>query len=198
MIELILDFVSVNAFLALHPAKSLAEELGVELKLTPMRTTSELSYVKEISGDETPGDRHRRVRAEYTRRDALRYAEVQGLDIAIDGRDAQSEIALRGLLAANSINRGFDYAANVFSKYWRGQLQVDAQEDIEAELSELGLASFDVEDPRWDLEPVKMQLAEREIFVVPTFWVDGERYMGRQHLPMIRWQLERYQGPGPL
>lgn len=198
MIELVLDFVSANAYLALHPAKELADDLGVELKLTPKRTTSELNFVREPAKEESVGERHQRIRADYSRRDALRYAEAQGLKLLIDGRDANSEIALQGLLAANARGQGFTYAEAVFRRYWAGEIGVDSVADIQSVLETCGLAGFDVDDPRWDLEPLRVDLEEREIVMVPTFWVDGERYLGRQHLPMIRWQLENYQGQGPL
>ena len=99
MIELVLDFVSINSYLALNPAKKLADDLGVDLKLTPLRTTSELGSVAN-SPDVDVAERHRQVRAEYKQLDAMRYAAVQGLKIAIEGNDCDSSVALRGLLAA--------------------------------------------------------------------------------------------------
>ena len=198
MIELVLDFVSINSYLALNPVKRLADELGVALKLTPLRTTSELQALSAPSAGDDIGERHRWIRAEYARGDALRYAAVQGLNVAIDGRDQDSTTALRGLMAANAAGRGFDYASTVFRNFWSGELQIDSNDAIANLLEELGIAGFDALDPRWDLEPTREEMDGREIHSVPTFWVDGERYLGRQHLPMIRWQLEGYEGPGPL
>ena len=198
MIELVLDFVSINAYLALRPAKQLSDDLGVELKLTPLRTTSELQALEEPSASADLGERHRWIRAEYARKDALRYAEVQGLKISIDDRDRNSTAALQGLLAANAEGRGLDYASTVFQNFWTGELEIDSDEAIASVLRELGISGFNATDPRWDLESTKADLATREIYSVPTFWVDGERYLGRQHLPMIRWQLEEYVGSGPL
>lgn len=198
MIELVLDFVSLSAYLALNPAKRLADDLGVELKLTPLRSMSEVNPVAAPSTSAELGERHRWIRAEYSRKDALRYAEVQGLKIATDGRDYDSTSALRGLLAANAEGRGFDYASMVFQQFWADELHVDSDEAIASLLRELGIDRFEASDPRWDLELVKEEMDRREIYSVPTFWVDGERFLGRQHLPMIRWQLEGYEGPGPL
>ena len=198
MIELVLDFASVSAYLALNPAKHLADDLGVELKLTPLRSASEVSPVAAPSVSADVGERHRWIRAEYSRRDALRYAEVQGLNIAIDGREHDSALALRGLLAANAEGKGFDFASTVFQQFWAGELQIDSDAAIASLLEELGIDDFEASDPRWDLDLVKEEMDRREIYSVPTFWVDGECYLGRQHLPMIRWQLEGYEGPGPL
>ncbi len=198
MIELVVDFVSVNALLALQPAKQLADELGVDLKITPMRTVSELNVVRQESSLETIGERHRRVRAEYTRQDAFRYAAVQGIDMAIDGNDCDSTVALQGLLAANAEGFGFAYADHVFRRFWKGELQLNSVSDITTILAAVGVPQFDQEDAQWCLDPVRAELIERGVFAVPMFLVDGERYLGRQHLPMIRWQLESYVGQGPL
>ena len=196
--ELVLDFVSANAYLALGPAKQLADELGVELKLTPLRTAVDLVPSTNESSQESVGERHRRVRAEYSRRDAMRYAAIQGLSINFNDKNADSTIALQGLLAANASNAGFKYADMVFQRFWLGEIQLDAKEAVASILKDVGVSSFKAEDPRWDLVPIEEELEVREIFAVPTFWVEGERYLGRQHLPMIRWQLAQYEGPGPL
>lgn len=198
MIELVLDFVSVNAYLALNPAKRLADELGVDLKLTPLRTTSELQALSATSSSEDLGERHRWIRADYARKDALRYANVQGLNIAIDGRDQDSTKALRGLIAANAEGKGFEFASVVFRDFWAGELQIDSNEAIASRLEDHGIGGFDASDARWNLDTIREEMDAREIYSVPTFWIDGERYLGRQHLPMIRWQLEQYEGPGPL
>lgn len=197
MIELILDFVSINSYLALNPAKRLADDLGVELKLTPFRSTSELGSIAQ-SLDLDVAERHRRVRAEYKQLDAMRYAAVQDLKIAIEGDDCDSSVALRGLLAAQTENKGFEYASTVFKKYWAGELDLDSPSAIRVVLQEVGIREFNDSDARWNLESIRVELDEREVSSVPTFWVEGERYLGRQHLPMIRWQLEGYRGPGPL
>ena len=198
MIELVLDFVSVNAYLALNPAKRLSDDLGVELRLIPLRSSPETHFLSEPSASADVGERHRRIRAEYARADALRYAKVQGLNVEIDGRNADSTIALQGLLAANERGCGFDYALMVFRDFWVGELEIDSTTAIASRLEDLGIEGFEASDPQWNLEPVKKEMDAREIYSVPTFSVDGETYLGRQHLPMIRWQLEGYEGPGPL
>ena len=38
----------------------------------------------------------------------------------------------------------------------------------------------------------------RGVFGVPAFLIDDEVFLGRQHLPMIRWILHGRQGPGPI
>ena len=200
MIELVFDFVSINAYLALNPAKRLADEMNVELRLTPLRTTSELHFIAtSVSHEDEPlSERHRRVRGQYTRSDALRYAKVQDLDIMIDGADCDSTLALRGQLIANAHDCGFEYAKKTFRSYWRGEHRLDSEDDVCQLLAQCAVEGADLSDSRWDLDKIKADMDAREVSMVPTFCVDGERYMGRQHLPMIKWQLSNFEGPGPL
>ena len=198
MIELVLDYVSVNAYLAIKPAISLANDLDVELKLTPLRTQSELDFHFEPKPNETVGERHRRTRAAYTRMDAKRYADVQHLPFEIDGKDVDSTMALKGQLQANDSGIGCKYALEIFRMHWSGNGRLDAADDVEGVLSGLACDGFNEKEFDQRLNDVRSDAMERGIFAVPMFVVEGEKYLGRQHLPMIKWQLSGYQGPGPL
>ncbi len=39
---------------------------------------------------------------------------------------------------------------------------------------------------------------EAGIFDVPSYLIDGEIFLGRQHLPMIRWLLSDQRGQPPV
>ncbi len=39
---------------------------------------------------------------------------------------------------------------------------------------------------------------EAGIFDVPSYLIDGEIFLGRQHLPMIRWLLSDRRGQPPV
>ena len=187
MIEMTLDFVSLHSYLALGPVRALAKECDVDLKLWPLSTPGETDTRRQ--SDESIGERHRRVRAEYTRREHQRYAQVQNLPLKITGYDQDSSVALQGLLAANEANVGAEFASRVMVAFWGGDLKIDSTDEINSILSEFGVKSFDTTNPKYDLNPVREALHERELFATPMLLVNGERYLGRQHLPMIRWQL---------
>ncbi len=42
------------------------------------------------------------------------------------------------------------------------------------------------------------ELRDRGMGGAPCYWIDGELFLGRQHLPMIRWILGGREGPGPI
>ena len=192
-----LDFVSIHSYLTLMPVHSLAEECGVELKLWPLKSPGETDP-KRSSGEESISDRHRRVRATYSRREHERYAAVQGLPLEIRGYDQDSTLALRGLLVANGAGVGYEFASTVMTRFWAGQLPIGSGAAIAGVLQECGVDEFDLSDTAYDLDPVRRHLAERELFATPMILVDGERYLGRQHIPMIRWQLKGRPEPAKL
>ena len=65
-------------------------------------------------------------------------------------------------------------------------------------LDDLGAPGFEDYDFARDLEKHKADVASRGVYNVPTYVVDGQHFVGRQHLPMIRWLLGGSEGPGPL
>ena len=189
MIELVLDFLSLQSYLALKPTKLLADRLGVELKLVPLNTTPATRPPPISDEEESISQLHQRVKAEYSRMDAERYAKVQNLLITRTEVDLDSSIALCGLLAANARGCGFEYAEEIFTSYWSNDLDIQSTEAISEVLRTHGVLEFETRSLRVKLATIRETCAERHIFQTPFYWVDGERYQSRQHLPMIERQL---------
>ena len=53
-------------------------------------------------------------------------------------------------------------------------------------------------EPRSEKIPRAATLAEAGVGGVPAYLTCGEVFLGRQHLPMIRWLLEGEKGPVPI
>ena len=45
---------------------------------------------------------------------------------------------------------------------------------------------------------VARRLSEAGVFQTPAYLLGDEVFIGRQHLPLIRWRLEGERGPGPI
>ncbi len=196
MIKLAIDFTSAQSYLALSPTVALAEEIDAPLIVLPYRVPV-TRRPQRPAGEETVKERHARVRAEYTAADIARYARVQGIELAARAEDVDSTIALSGLLWANHENKGVEYAQAVFRKFWQGTLALDDAEAIVSILDTCGAPGFDGK-PAAALEEVRDVLAEKGVFTVPMYVVDGQTFLGRQHLPMIRWLLTDRSGPPPI
>ena len=189
------DFTNAASLLAFKPTYALADELGVNVELLPFPT--EVRETPPSGRDETVGARHARVRTAYVAADTARYARWQGIELNRDATGVDSTVACAGCLWAGRVGAARDYAARVLAEFWAGRLELDP-EPLADVLDDLGAPGFLEYDYGRDLEEHKAEVASRGVYNVPTYVVDGQHFVGRQHLPMIRWLLCGSEGPGPL
>jgi 2-hydroxychromene-2-carboxylate isomerase len=187
-----IDFKSPQAYLAIAPTCAMADELGIEVDWLPMVTGQ--APAPPVGNDR--GARHRRIRADYLQRDVIRYAADRGLAIRGFERHRDATLAAIGLLWAkrqdSKIARA--YVERVFERYGREALDLEDENAIRASLTEIGahvsgFESFAKGEGRAELARIHSELREAGIFDVPTYRVNGEVYLGRQHLPLIRSML---------
>ena len=184
-----IDFKSPQAYLAIAPTLAMADELGIEVDWLPMVTGQAPS--PPIGNDR--GSRHRRIRAEYLERDVARYAAARGLEIRGFDRHRDSTLAAIGLLwmKRQSPSLVRPYIDRVFDRYGRQVLDIADESAIRALLAELGapVAGFEAfaeDEGRAALARIQSELRDAGVFEVPTYLLNGEIYLGRQHLPRIR------------
>jgi 2-hydroxychromene-2-carboxylate isomerase len=199
-----IDFKSPHAWLAVAPTLALAAELGVSIEWLPW-IGRPLAPPAAAGDDDDRGTRHRRFRSENAARDIERAARIQGLEIRDLYRQPDSSLAGLGLLWAGrhdpEVQRG--YLERVFEGYWNGQLDLEDPAAIRAALGRAGaeLAGWDAyaagEGPD-ELEAVQARLQEAGVFDVPSYRVGDEIFLGRQHLPMVRWLRSGRQGEPPI
>ena len=194
-IELAFDFTSAASLLAFKPACVLADDLGVAIDWLPFPTQSRAPAPPNTN--ETVSDRHLRVRAEYVARDTARYAQAQGIEMNRDAQGVDSALAGAGCLWANRHGVGRAYVERTLLPFWAGRLDIEDRAAIAGVLADLGTPEFAGCDAK-ELTAHQAALEERGVFNVPTFLVAEQQFVGRQHLPMIRWLLTGQDGPGPL
>lgn len=188
MILLALDFTSASSYLALGPAVAIAEEIGVELRLQPFRVPQVPTPTKVQK--ESVAERHQRIRAEYRSADLERYAEVQGIRLEIAPYGIDPTFAHGALLVANEHGVGIEFARRVFRGLWEGTLDIESSNEIRKVLQGLDVEfNHSMDLLQAQLDEIRSTLEEQEIYSVPTFLVKGERFIGRQHFPMIRSML---------
>lgn len=186
-IDIAFDFTSAASLLAYKPTCAMADELGVEVHWLPFPT--EARSVPVAKTDETIGERHARVRAEYVERDFSRYADVQGLVVERDAAGVDSTTACAFCLAANRRGVGRAFVERVFKAFWANRLDIEDRGLLAAILAELGVADIDEAALDVELTELRAALADRGVFTVPTYIAAEQLFVGRQHLPMIRWLL---------
>ena len=196
MIDFVFDFTSVDCWLAFVPTCRLADELQVPVNWLPMCVPAKV--VPDAKENESVPERHARVRAEYMASENARYAGRLGVPLKRTGAGVDSWLAAAATIRATEQGVGREFVERVFRGFWEGELDIESAAAVTGILDELGAAGFDLDGGARRLGELREELAERGVFGIPTYLVEGQMFMGREHLPMIRWLLTGQEGPGPL
>jgi len=203
-LSVLLDLRQPLAYLALHPTIELAREEGLEINWLPIRVPP-LNPPSKERPDDDRGLRHRRLRAQAIAREIETYANVQGLVLRDYYRDANPTAAYVGWLWLREQRRERleDYLVEVFRAYWALELDPGDVSGISKVIEEFdadaaGFEVWAVDRGLASASALAEELSKRGIPGAPAYLIDGEVYLGRQHLPMIRWMLGGRVGPGPI
>ena len=203
-LNVLLDIRQPQAYLALHPAATLATECGVPIDFLPV-VDSALKAPSEPAPDDDRGIRHRRYRAQAVAREIETYASSQGLVLREYYRDADPSIFNVAWLWVRQHEpaRLLPFLTESFRRYWAVDLDPSSEDAVAALLESLDAAGPDFRawrqgEGRRAAGELADALRERGLQRAPTYLVEGEVFIGRQHLPMIRWILEGRPGRGPI
>lgn len=196
------DFKDPSSYLALAPVRELIRASGVRSHWYPFLGAPLRAPVAPAE-DGDRGTLHRWHRARYLAADLVRYAAARNLP-ARHFRDGGLYRQCSGELAAMGFNwvtgagpeaaRG--YLDQVFEGYWDGDLDLDEMRDIcrvlKASGAETdGFAHYCQGEGITELAAQRAAGVEAGGFATPTCLVDGEVFIGRQHLPYIAQLLGR-------
>ena len=198
MIGFAFDYISTASLLAFAPTCALADDLAVPIEWLPVPGNARPAAVGAKRGDESVAERHSRVRAEYVAMDVARYARWQGIEINRDANGVDSAPACAGGLWADRHGVARAYHQQVFTEFWAGRLDIEDIATLGSVLDGLGAPGFAGHDFEAPLAAHKASVADRGVHTLPTYLVEEQVFVGRAHLPMIRWILQGRDGPGPL
>ncbi len=191
-LDVCIDFKCPRSFLALAPTLALAAELECPIKWHARRSAP--LRPSTGPGDGSRGSRHRHLRAEYTADDIARYAPHELGDIYAD---LDTGPAILGLLwlQQTAPALAYRYVVAVFDQYWRRQLAIDNIAAVEQILQAFDLAvadfhTFAEQQGSAMLQRSEQGLRERGVIGTPTYLLDEEPFLGRQHLPLLRARLK--------
>lgn len=200
----LLDIRQPLAYLALPPAAALAEECDVEVDFVPI-AASPLKAPSEPLSEDDRGVRHRRHRAHAIAREIATYAQAQGLVLHDYYRNPDpTTFHIAWLwMRQRTQTRLRSFLAEAFRAYWA--LEFDPSNPVEVDRL-IDSFDLDVDDFReWSrgqgparANALAEELLEHGFSRSPTYVVEGEVFVGRQHLPMIRWILEGRVDAGPI
>lgn len=195
-VELVFDFVSPNAYLVWWPLRELVRRSGAELDVIPVF----LGGMHKLTGNAPPMIREAEVKGknEYAMLEMRRFIARHNLDkFRMNSRFPFNSILLQRMLyAADQDGRGVQFAEALLPAIWEQDL--DAA-DVGAVTEAVEAAGFDARDllERTQGEAVKQGLidntqrvVERGAFGIPTIYVDGEMFFGKERLDQIEEELE--------
>ena len=196
------DFKDPYSYLAVAPTRAMLDAAGLISHWYPF-IGQPMRAPQPPGEDADRGTLHRFQRASYHARDLCRYADARGLPARHfhDGglyRPASGELAAMGFNWATGAGPtvAHDYLDRVFEGYWDGDLDIDAEADVERVLAASG-AEPDGFDVYCQGEGIEELLAQREAaveaggFATPSCLLDGEAFVGRQHLPYVAAKIQR-------
>lgn len=183
MLRIYIDFKSPAACLAMAPTFALAQKLGLTFEYLPFRTRQ--SAIPEQKSDETKGETHRRVRALARRDTHLKYAALQGTSMTFRDEPGETDVALAALLCVQPSPEKFMQAA--FAAYWAGQQNLNYASVIKDLLGSAGYdaSTFDAEKHLAERDAVQQEAEDLGVIDTPAYVLDGQIFIGREHLPWI-------------
>ncbi len=193
-IELIYDFVSPNAYLVWYPLKAMAEKHGAVLQITP----AFLGGMHKLTGNAPPFIRDAEVKGknEYAMLEMNRFIAKHNLEkFQMNPHFPFNSITLLRMLMSIENEQRAALIDAMLPPIWEQQLDVSDKDAVGKILTEAGFDAANLfantQDPA-----VKQQLMDntenavrRGAFGIPTFYVDGEMFFGKERLGQIEAML---------
>lgn len=190
-IEFIFDFVSPNGYLVWQPLKELAARKGATITLTPAL----LGGMHKLTGNAPPFIRDADVKGKnaYSQLEMQRFIKKHGLskfrmNPAFPFRSVE---LLRLLLAAIDLGCGEAFAEVFLRAIWEDGLDPSDAAAVDAVIAAADLPAAALAEGAQS-QAIKDRLAantqavvDRGAFGIPTFFVDGEMFFGKERLGQI-------------
>jgi 2-hydroxychromene-2-carboxylate isomerase len=197
----VFDFAQPESYLAYGPTVDLARELAVEIEWLPTTVPKKSPPTPEGNDDDRTA-RHMRLRARDRERMLERYARVKGLSVGNLYREVDSRLAGASVLwlVDAAPDRVSESVGRIFQGLWHGALDIESRGELRGMLESLGLpvVDFDPADGEDRYDQVQEKLREAGVIGAPGYLIEGEFFLGRAHLPMVRWLLQGRSGAPPI
>lgn len=200
-----IDFKSPQARLALGPTLAVAKETGAAIDWRPFHLKPRPQ--RQEADPASRGARHRRTRADYRRWELGFYARGQGIEwvfpeAELDSFKANAGLAWMRRQDAGSSQRD-DYVSRVFAEVWAGRMDPRDRDAVEAAIVSAGgdgagFSRFLEQQAPAELASLADEVGALGAGDVPAYVIGGELYIGRAHLPVIRWWLGGQVGDPPV
>ena len=140
----------------------------------------------QATGEESVSERHKRVRQQYQDSEHRRYADWLGLPMYTQRPAAEDQPLAAAILRVGvDHQRAVPFLTSAYDAYWNGDGSALDRAKVDALLSACGEALLTDDELVAAAADVERTIEEDGIFDAPAYRIDGERFIGRQHLPLI-------------
>lgn len=189
--QLVFDFVSPNAYLIWWPLRELLDRYEAELDVIP----AFLGGMHKLTGNAPPMIRDKDVKGknEYAMLEMQRFITKHGLTkYRLHPQFPFNSILLQRMLyAADQDGRAVQFVEALLRPIWEDGIDITSPQALGAAITAAG---FDAADlfARAQTDAVKQGLiastdavVARGAFGIPTMWVEGEMFFGKERLGQI-------------
>lgn len=134
-----IDLRSPYSYLAIHPARALAQRTGIIFDWWPCITDFRSAYGGEVEQRSSRDV----AKLKYLYMDCRRLAKLQGLTIRATTKLWDASLGSQAMLFAKSRNRLWEFCDPLLAAFWRREFDLESPEQIEAALVAAGLATND-------------------------------------------------------
>ncbi len=192
---------SFGSLCALAPTLALIEEFDADVTWLSIRPI-DTPFTSRPSADDPMAEyklRRKRARDAWTAREHERDCERLGLDASVTPRYIDARAADAGLqLLADTGGDVPAYLTAVLNRGFVDRRSVADVADVEDLVGREGFDAYVAHDVDARLAVIENELAERRIYTGPAYIAGDEAFIGRQHLPLIRWLLGGQRGSPPV
>lgn len=186
VVDAFIDLRSPYSYLALQPARALAERAGVTFNWWPVITDFRSAYGGEVE-QRAPRDI---AKLKYLYMDCRRLAKLQGLTIRATTKLWDPALASQAMLFARSRNRLWEFCDPMLAAFWRREFDLESPEKIEAALVRAGLQTSDWYEylevnAQRDLAAAIERAELLGVFGAPTFVYQDELFWGGDRLDLL-------------
>ena len=183
MIIAYIDFKSLDCYLALDPLVALAQDCNVSIDWRPF-VSRERALPTQVD-DEYVTRAHQRTRAESELKLQAHYTGLRGLDVTPQRCHVDTDQALARLSRVEGDQT--EFVVRCFDAHWRAQQDINNVEWLDKTVADCGVS---LRESSPDLDVLQAEAEEAGLFDAPTCVIDGQLFMGRAHLPLMRRLLE--------
>lgn len=190
VVEAFIDLRSPYSYLALQPARALAQRCGVVFEWWPYITDFRSAYGGEIEQRSSRDI----AKLKYLYMDCRRMAKLQGLTIRATTRLWDASLASQAMLFAKSKARLWEFCDPLLAAFWRREFDLESPVQLEAALVNAGMqgsewrAYLDASAQR-DLATVSGRAEQLGVFGAPTFIYHEEFFWGGDRLDVLAARL---------